>query len=82
MNEHDELTTRDQRPAPFGHVFVATDFSAGAAQAIARAGRLPLIDGGRISVVHVLPDLPKKTGSPDVPVGWRRGVGMKGSRAG
>lgn len=43
-------------PAPFKHIFVATDFSPGAAEAIVRAGRLPLVSGGKISVVHVLPD--------------------------
>jgi nucleotide-binding universal stress UspA family protein len=48
----------------FEHAFVATDFSVGAAQAVARAGRLPLADGGRIRIVHVLPDgLPEKTGA-------------------
>jgi nucleotide-binding universal stress UspA family protein len=35
---------------------VATDFSAGAARAIVRAGQLPLMRGGTISIVHVLPD--------------------------
>lgn len=46
---------------PFEHVFVATDFSLGAAQAVGRAGRLPLAEGARISIVHVLPgDLPQK----------------------
>lgn len=46
---------------PFEHVFVATDFSAGAARAVARAGRLPLAEGGKVSLVHVLPDgLPRR----------------------
>lgn len=50
-----------RRRSPFEHVFVATDFSVGAAQAVARAGRLPLTAGGRISIVHVLPGgLPPK----------------------
>ncbi len=49
-------------PAPFRHIFVATDFSPGAARAVARAGRLPLVDGGKISIAHVLPgQLPRKT---------------------
>jgi nucleotide-binding universal stress UspA family protein len=61
MNELDHSSVRNQRPAPFGHVFVATDFSAGAGQAIARAGRLPLAERAKITVVHVLSDLiPKK----------------------
>lgn len=37
----------------FQHAFVATDFSAGSADAMARAGRLPLARGGRITVAHV-----------------------------
>jgi len=37
-------------------VFVATDFSAGAALAIARAGLLPMAQGARITVVHTLPE--------------------------
>lgn len=44
------------RPPPFEHLFVATDFSPGAAHAIARAGHVPLADGARITVVHVLSD--------------------------
>ena len=45
---------------PFEHLLVATDFSAGAAQAIARAALLPLAARGRVTVVHVLPDLASK----------------------
>lgn len=53
--------TENEGPAPFEHLFVATDFSAGAAQALARAGRLPLVERGKITVVHVLSDrIPKK----------------------
>ena len=55
-NEHQHFVTGNQSPAPFEHILVATDFSAGAANAIARAGRLPLTEKGRISVVHVLSD--------------------------
>ncbi len=62
MNAPVESPTSNHRPAPFEHVFVATDFSAGAAQAIARAGRLPLAERGKVTVVHVLSDrIPKKT---------------------
>lgn len=54
-------STKNERPAPFEHIFVATDFSAGAAQAIARAGRLPLAEGGKVTITHVLSDrIPKK----------------------
>lgn len=53
--------TENERPAPFEHIFVATDFSSGAAQAIARAGRLPLAERGKVTVTHVLSDrIPKK----------------------
>ena len=46
---------------PFEYVFVATDFSAGVAQAIARAGRVPQTERGKVTVVHVLSDgIPKK----------------------
>jgi nucleotide-binding universal stress UspA family protein len=38
---------------------VATDFSPGAARAVERAARLPMVSGGRLLVLHVLPqDLP------------------------
>jgi nucleotide-binding universal stress UspA family protein len=40
----------------FDHVFVATDFSASAGFAIARAGLVPLAEGARITVVHTLPE--------------------------
>lgn len=54
-------STGSERPAPFQHIFVATDFSAGAVRAIARTGRLPLADGGKFTVTHVLSDrIPKK----------------------
>ncbi len=54
-------STEDARPAPFEHLFVATDFSAGAAGAIARAGRLPLAERAKVTVIHVLSDrIPKK----------------------
>lgn len=53
-------STDNARPAPFRHIFVATDFSSGAVRAIARTGRLPLADGGRVTVAHVLSDrIPK-----------------------
>lgn len=52
---------QNERPDPFKHLFVATDFSAGAVRAIARAGRLPLAENGKVTVVHVLSDrIPKK----------------------
>lgn len=61
MNKPDDSTNGNQRPAPFEHVVVATDFSAGAGQAIARVGRLPLAARGKVTVVHVLSDrIPKK----------------------
>jgi len=45
----------------FENVVVATDFSVGAAQAVSRARLLPLAEGGRLSIVHVLPNgLPEK----------------------
>lgn len=53
MNQRDD-SKAVARPAPFEHLFVATDFSTGAAQATARALRLPLAERGQISVVHVL----------------------------
>jgi nucleotide-binding universal stress UspA family protein len=54
-------STENERPAPFQHIFVATDFSAGAVRAIARTGRLPLAEGGKVTVAHVLSDrIPNK----------------------
>ena len=54
-------STQHERPAPFQHIFVATDFSSGGGRAVARAGRLPLADGGKITVTHVISDrIPKK----------------------
>lgn len=55
MSRREEFQ-RGTRPTPFGHVMVATDFSRGAAWAIARAGRLPLKSGGRVTILHVLPE--------------------------
>jgi nucleotide-binding universal stress UspA family protein len=49
----------------FQHAFVATDFSAGSADALTRAARLPLARGGRITVAHVLSAaLPSKARRP------------------
>lgn len=54
-------------PLPFSHIFVATDFSCAADQAVARAARLPLSDGGTISIAHVLPaELPRKVRTSSV----------------
>jgi hypothetical protein len=55
MVKHKEPTIAIERPSPFNHVCVATDFSSGAGRALARAAHLPMIDAGKISVVHVLP---------------------------
>jgi nucleotide-binding universal stress UspA family protein len=63
MNERDESMNAATRPGPFGHLFVATDFSAGAAQAISRAARLPIAERGKVTIVHVL--------SNDVPTRMR-----------
>lgn len=49
-------STQNERPGPFEHLFVATDFSAGAASALGRAARLPLAEGGKVTVAHVLSD--------------------------
>jgi nucleotide-binding universal stress UspA family protein len=49
------MTAAAGRRRRIDHVLVATDFSAHAAQAVARAGRLPLARGARISLAHVLP---------------------------
>lgn len=51
-----EPPPRGQRPRPLGHVVVATDFSPGASWAVARAGRLPLVKGARVTILHVLPE--------------------------
>jgi nucleotide-binding universal stress UspA family protein len=54
-------STEREPPAPFEHISVATDFSAGAASAVARAARLPLAEGGKVTVTHVLSDrIPQK----------------------
>ena len=54
-------STENERPAPFQHIVVATDFSAGAVRAVARTSRLPLAEGGKVTVTHVLSDrVPKK----------------------
>lgn len=53
--------TPRRKRGPLEHLFVVTDFSAGAAQAVGRAARLPLAEGARISLVHVLADdVPRK----------------------
>ena len=44
-----------ERRQPLGHVLVATDFSRGAAHAVARAARLPITPGSAITILHVLP---------------------------
>ena len=55
---------RTNVPAPLEHLLVAIDFSVGAANAIARAGRLPLAERGKVTVVHVLSvRIPKEIGS-------------------
>lgn len=61
MSKPDDDASANQRPSPFDHVFVATDFSAGAGQALARAARLPLAKRGKITVRLVRSDrIPKK----------------------
>ena len=40
---------------PLGNVLVATDFSPGAARAVARAARLPMCRGATLTVLHVQP---------------------------
>ena len=46
-----------------GDVLVATDFSAGAEQAVARAARLPMRRGSSLAILHVLPaGLDRKAG--------------------
>ncbi len=53
-------STDHERPAPFDHIVVATDFSPGGGRAILRAGWLPLAPRGKVTVLHILPDrLPK-----------------------
>lgn len=60
-NSLEEILVAQQHPPAFESVFVATDFSAGAGEALARVRLLPVARGGRITVVHVLPDgFPKK----------------------
>jgi nucleotide-binding universal stress UspA family protein len=61
MDERGDSMITVSRPKPFEHLFVATDFSAGAARAIGRAARLPSAERGRVTVVHVLSDrIPRK----------------------
>ncbi len=61
MNERAETSLHVRRSERFEHLLVATDFSSGASQAIARAGHLPLADGAEITVLHVLSDrIPQK----------------------
>jgi hypothetical protein len=55
MVEHDDSMRGSRRHTRFDHLFIAIDVSACAGRAIARAGRLHLSQGGRISVVHILP---------------------------
>ncbi|RPH70030.1 MAG: hypothetical protein EHM78_13045 [Myxococcaceae bacterium] len=56
MTERGDSTNRKQRPAPFEHVFLATDFPRGATRAIARVARLPLAVRGEVTIAHVLSD--------------------------
>lgn len=56
MRRDRERSDAPGRGRPLAHVLVATDFTAGAAQAVARAARLPLAEGARLSILHVLPD--------------------------
>lgn len=61
------MSQRDKsifRSAPFEHIFVATDFSASADQAIARASRLPLAARGIVTILHVLPERMPKSALP------------------
>ena len=56
MTERKESLLPTRRPPPFERLFIATDFSTGASQAISRAARLPLADRGELTVLHVLPE--------------------------
>jgi nucleotide-binding universal stress UspA family protein len=61
MNDHDDSSITISRPVAFEHLLVATDFSVGADQAIARAAHLPLAQRAKVSLVHVLSDrIPNK----------------------
>ncbi|CAN5923971.1 universal stress protein [soil metagenome] len=61
MGDDHERASAPRRGSPLAHVLVATDFTAGAAHAAARAAGLPLAKGARLSILHVLPDrLPQK----------------------
>ncbi len=53
------MRTRLARPGPrpFRTLLVSTDFMDGSGAAIARALALPLTEGARIEILHVLPDL-------------------------
>lgn len=46
---------RGARRPRLGNILVATDFSAGAASAVARAALLPITPGSAITLLHVLP---------------------------
>ena len=58
MVDHTELGESGWRPA-LGNVLVATDFSPGAAHAVARAVRLPITPGSAVNILHVLPGVPE-----------------------
>jgi nucleotide-binding universal stress UspA family protein len=73
MNDRDDSTSVS-RPAPFEHLFVATDFSAGAGQAIARAARLPMAGRAEVSLVHVLSDRIPKEARADAEKAARRNL--------
>ncbi len=61
MKKRDAPANKVTWPTPFEHLFVATDFSAGAAQAVSRAAHLAVAERGTITVAHVLSgSLPKK----------------------
>jgi nucleotide-binding universal stress UspA family protein len=53
VDQVDADASRQRRP--LGNVLVATDFSAGAARAVARAARLPISPGSALTILHVLP---------------------------
>jgi nucleotide-binding universal stress UspA family protein len=41
------------RASPLRNVLAATDFSRGAGRAVARAARLPLVEGATLTLLHV-----------------------------
>ena len=56
--------SRGRERRGLGDVLVATDFSAGAEQAVARAARLPMRRGSSLTILHVLPaGLDRKAGA-------------------